>query len=558
MSVSAYPVPLELSPSWSFDGDDGNWSTFAIGVGTPAQTFRVLPSTSGSETWVPLPQGCQGILANVSDCGDLRGVNDVNNAPSSGFQTNASSSWQTIGIYELSTEQALFGTGDDGLYGRDTLMLDLLSTSTSSANQSQNLSSQTIAGVATADFWLGSLGLGTATGNFTVQSENIPSLLDTLKSQGLIPSLSFGYTAGAVYSSPKDYGSLVLGGYDQARFTSSNLSMPLGGSNNQTVELSLESIVAQNVFGGTLSLLTSGNPIITVLDATVSQLWLPQSVCDLFAQAFGLAYDPLTDLYLVNSTIHGQLLDMNPSVTFTVAGNSTLTSSTTNIEFPYSAFDLQAGIPIYNSSTSYFPIRVAANESQYVLGRTFLQEAYVFVDWERQNFTLGQAIHQNTTKHIVPVHSPSDDTSGSTQTQSLSPGVIAGIAVAAGAAVAVATGIILCFVLRGRRRRRVAKAQEAAAEAEQAAAFLPDKKEDPYETVAELHSEHVQPPEIMSEQVYELQDRERKNELMSTPITELPGHAVGQELDGSSEGVPRDEKDKSEQKGVSNSVYELP
>ena len=240
-------------------------------------------------------------------------------------------------------------------------------------------------------------------------------------------------TSNLCAASPQTPGSLILGGYDQARFKASKLSFSNGGSNKETLPLSINSIIAENVFGGTQSLLSSGNSITATIDSTVSQVWLPQNVCDLFASAFGLKYDASTGLYLVNNTIHAQLKQKNPTVTFTLAptGDS---SSTMNIEFPYAAFDLQAGIPLFNSTTNYFPLRVAANESQQVLGRAFLQEAYVFVDWERGNFTLGQAIHQNTTTDIVPVLSPTYG--GNTSPSSgLSTGAIIGIAVGVGAAV---------------------------------------------------------------------------------------------------------------------------
>jgi hypothetical protein len=42
-----------------------------------------------------------------------------------------------------------------------------------------------------------------------------------------------------------------------------------------------------------------------------------------------------------------------------------------------SAFDLQAHWSIYPSTTNYFPLRRAANDTQYTLGKKFLQEAYV-------------------------------------------------------------------------------------------------------------------------------------------------------------------------------------
>ena len=51
-------LALSLTPSGNWDGNDGGWSTFAISVGTPAQIFRVLPSTNGLETWIPIADNC--------------------------------------------------------------------------------------------------------------------------------------------------------------------------------------------------------------------------------------------------------------------------------------------------------------------------------------------------------------------------------------------------------------------------------------------------------------------------------------------------------------------
>lgn len=113
MSVStstAVPAPFSVSPSWSWDGDDGKWSTFEISVGTPGQSFRVLPSTTSSETWIPIPEGCEGILASFSDCGTLRGANDFQGQASRGFNTDKSSTWDLLGIYELATEQNLWAS----------------------------------------------------------------------------------------------------------------------------------------------------------------------------------------------------------------------------------------------------------------------------------------------------------------------------------------------------------------------------------------------------------------------------------------------------------------
>ena len=222
---------------------------------------------------------------------------------------------------------------------------------------------------------------------------------------------------------------------------------------------------------------------------------------------------------------------MSPSVTFTL-GSSSSSSSTKNIVMPYAAFDLQAGIPLFNYSTNYFPLRVAANESQQVLGRAFLQEAYIFVDWERNNFTIGQAIHQNTTTNIVPVLSPTYG-SGSDQSSSFGTGTIAGIAVGACAVVAAIVGIIAFLVVRSRRKRR---ARHGKSDSD-----LP----------LELHDETIEPPEIMSHQVYELQSGENsRTEIYSKQVSELQSESLERELEGDGERLGKHEK--------KHDVYELP
>ncbi|KAI7257479.1 acid protease [Hortaea werneckii] len=563
MSRPSTPFPLVLAPSWSFDGDDGNWSSFLIEVGNPPQSFRVLPSTGVSEIWLPLPQGCQGRMSDISDCGDRRGVNAINGTASLGFQTNISSTWESIGIYKLEAEQTLFGNDNDALYGLDTVSISLLDNSSQSSS-SGKLDSQTVAGFATGDFWLGSLGLGSAQANFTTENENIPSLITSLKSKNLTGSASFGYAAGASYASPADYGSLVIGGYDKVRSQGDNLTIPLSGPDNQTLGVGVVNILAENTANGTVSLWRDPSPLIATIDSTVSQLWLPQSVCDLFASTFGLEFDSTTGLYLVNETTHKQLLQSNPSISFMLGPNTTATSAsaavdTLNIVLPYAAFDLQAEIPLYNSSTNYFPIRVAANESQYTLGRTFLQEAYLFVDWERRDMTLSQVVHQNDTAEIVPVEPPSLSSSdGRAGEDGLGTGAIVGIAVGASAAIVFAVGILVFFVLRSQRRKRaVALARKIE---EEPHSFSSDEKKTKEEVVNELDGDRITPQEIMSEQRHELSgggDSEVKNEAMSTPLVEVPDdQVVGKELEDTSRCGGTQEREWKQRRV--NEVYELP
>jgi hypothetical protein len=140
------------------------------------------------------------------------------------------------------------------------------------------------------------------------------------------------------------------------------------------------------------------------VDFTVPHLWLPRNTCDRFESAFGLTYDNNTDLYLISDQNHTRMLRKNPSVTIGF-GASSNPAERVNIILPYSAFDLQASHPIYSKETNYFPVRRAANESQYTLGRTLLQEAYIVVDYERRNFSIHQARfpQSNNPKQITAI-----------------------------------------------------------------------------------------------------------------------------------------------------------
>lgn len=127
------------------------------------------------------------------------------------------------------------------------------------------------------------------------------------------------------------------------------------------------------------------------LDAMVSQIYLPEKTCLLFEKAFELVLDPITGRYLVNNTLHTQLLDQNASITFKI-GTLDPKADGLSITLPYASFDLEVSHPIVENSTRYFPIRKAENDSQNTLGRNFFQEAYLIVDYERQNFSVSQSV----------------------------------------------------------------------------------------------------------------------------------------------------------------------
>lgn len=79
------------------------------------------------------------------------------------------------------------GRSGVGYYGSDDICL----------NERLTIADQIVNIVNTTDWWIGSLGLGNKQTNFTMGS--MLSFLGTLVNRSLVPSLSYGYTAGAYY-----------------------------------------------------------------------------------------------------------------------------------------------------------------------------------------------------------------------------------------------------------------------------------------------------------------------------------------------------------------------
>ena len=65
------PAPIVIPASQDFDGNDGPWSSFALRLGTPAQTVKVMISTAGSQTWVVLPRVAPRSIRQIAQ---LRGA----------------------------------------------------------------------------------------------------------------------------------------------------------------------------------------------------------------------------------------------------------------------------------------------------------------------------------------------------------------------------------------------------------------------------------------------------------------------------------------------------
>lgn len=486
-------------------------------------------------------------------CHDLRG--DV-------FNPNISSTWVEEGLYELPLyAEVAFGYSGNGRFGFDNLTLSY------AGGGGATITNSVVAGIATKDFYVGTLGLTPYGTNFTDFNNPEPSILKLLRDSGQIASRSWAYTAGAFYTPKKTFGSLLFGGYDTSRFVPNNVTIGLGQDISRDILVGIQSIR-----NGNETLLDQG--IVAYIDSTISHIWLPIQACQNFESAFGLTWDPEVELYLVNDTLHSTLLADNPTIYFTI-GSTVDGGETVEIEMPYGAFDLEAGEPLTSNGTSrYFPLKRAENSTQYALGRTFLQQAYLIVDYDRNNFSVSQAVFPDTSvpEQRVPIVDPSqngtDNSTSATSDDGLTAAAIAGIVVGVVVAAIIAVGVML-FYLRRRRLRRPAPIKEQI-----------DQKKQPFEK-AELDSKDpaskqsdsiLQSPDGLTEPLQDAHQAEltgstkypkelaggtgkHAGELLGTPVAaEAPGDKrFPREMPGSDPELPELDSDK-----VQRTYHELP
>ncbi|MCJ1271280.1 hypothetical protein MMC22_011180 [Lobaria immixta] len=396
------------------------------------------------------------------------------------FHSDNSSTWVKSGSFALGLDPQL-EFGGNGDYGFDSIAL----------SEQISVKSQAVAVINTTEYWLGYMGLGIIPTNFSsgaiaanssngtpapnVTNVDQKSFLSSLmETEGLIPSHSYGYTAGAYYRLKHVPASLTLGGYDAKRFTSHNVSFNLDPNFDPVVALNEITVTAAPLStskkstgwsANSVTLLGPADVALYTIDSSTPYLWLPESVCSQFEKQLGLKYDESVRLYTFdeNSSQHDVLLNWNLTFEFTIA-DLPGSSNSISLTLPYAAFDLELTYPFPNlnltptsQGTKYFPLRKAANDTQYVIGRAFLQETYLVVDYERNNFSLYQATFAadaSTNTRLVDITRPTNSSVTSSSAvssgHSVSKGAIIGIAV--GGSIACLAGVGICYICVHRRR----------------------------------------------------------------------------------------------------------
>ncbi|KAF8857296.1 hypothetical protein BDZ45DRAFT_803431 [Acephala macrosclerotiorum] len=198
----------------------------------------------------------------------------------------------------------------------------------------------------------------------------------------------------------KVQGGLTLGGYDTSRFGSKNVTFNFYNDVSQTFLADLRTITYIPTAVSTVTTSTNlmSETLSMYIDSTIPYTYLPVDICDKFESAFGLVWNATNELYTVNETAHATLLSDNPSITFTLATSFPVLSNGTN-------------------SSTYFPLKRATNDTQFTLGRVFLQEAYPIADYDRSQSTVAPCVWPSAfTENIVAIHPPSPNSTNNTIT----------------------------------------------------------------------------------------------------------------------------------------------
>ncbi|KAJ5627876.1 hypothetical protein N7490_010104 [Penicillium lividum] len=241
---------------------------------------------------------------------------------------------------------------------------------------------------------VGTLALGGPALNQTVNNVTYNLLGAYAWQNNQIPSYSWGMHIGSV--EPSIAGSLVMGGYDQDRVVGNVSSQQVNATQDVgTLDITLYDIglgVAEGEspwqFDGIDGLLkqtnSSGDHSASVqIDPTRPYLYLPQDTCDAIAGKLPVSYSEDLGLYFWNTSDSQfqHITDSPAYLSFTFENNGGSDSSMPNItiKVPFTLLKLTLQSPLVDHNITYFP---CYRSDEYVLGRAFLQAAFLGTNWQ--------------------------------------------------------------------------------------------------------------------------------------------------------------------------------
>ncbi|KNG87404.1 hypothetical protein ANOM_004023 [Aspergillus nomiae NRRL 13137] len=217
------------------------------------------------------------------------------------------------------------------------------------------------------------------------------------------------------------YGSLVPGGSDQNRVLGDVSAQPYSSGN---LPIDLLDVKIGVISGGSpwaytdkTGLLGHGNASInygvTVFASGADPyIYLPHSTCEAIAAELPVTHHPDYGLYFWNTEDkrYSEIVSAPTYLGFTFSKKS-LNNANITINIPFSLLNLTLDAPLVDKPTPYFPCM--GTNGNYVLGRAFMQAAFVGVNWgpHQGSWFLAQAPGPNIpgTTTVTTIN-PSDNT----------------------------------------------------------------------------------------------------------------------------------------------------
>lgn len=249
---------------------------------------------------------------------------------------------------------------------------------------------------------VGHLGLGgPGDGTFVYQTgvtgQTFPG---SLAANNSIPSNSFGLHYGS--ASLNAVGSLTWGGYDQSRVLGDVGSFDLEVESQENMILSLldvqigvengSSPFNASSFTGLLQLNSSADQPTNIIP-NVPYMYMAPETCAAIAQHLPVVLSSYTNLYIWNTTDpRFEKIVNSPSYLAFVFGTSGIGNLT--IKVPFAILNLTLDTAIVSPPQQYFPCQpfhASDGSNHYILGKAFLQAAFLGVNWVQGKFFVAQA-----------------------------------------------------------------------------------------------------------------------------------------------------------------------
>ncbi|PHH80808.1 hypothetical protein CDD80_6898 [Ophiocordyceps camponoti-rufipedis] len=382
-------------------GPDGPWNAVKVRIGSQQLPVALFPGRSWL-TWVSTTEYCT-----------FSRKYDVNNCPGGAYHKKKPTQEVSSIRYHSSPQDLMKGVqikGDDAIMFQDDFEISPGS-GLVIPNVSMSLleSSQVMVypGESQYPIFAGCLSLGAqeATQNFDLVGDLLGQSLSSniipwyLSKNNFTASSSFGLHLGSAVDGFNVSGSLLFGGYDQSRVVGKVLEMD-GNSFSSDVRLqdiSLGVIQGKSPFGfdakngllaGRNTTLNNGKGIFVQLDPCSPYLTLPEATCEAIACHLPVSYDKPLGLYLWNTSdsMYADIMASASVLSFTLGSSS----DSLTINVPLQHLNLKLEPPIKETPTPYLPCSTGGLGS-YVLGRAFLQDAFLGGSWEQQRWWLAQA-----------------------------------------------------------------------------------------------------------------------------------------------------------------------